>query len=174
MLVLGGFQIASHLTNHNAYGVLEAIRSKASVKGRIIPIITPNDDGSGDTLSICGGIPGSNGECVPIFDAPPDNQPQKPKQDQGAATSPLPDPFDALSYAFYAPQTTHASENRILNATPFARIASTSMASGATQATTVATQPVVSAEAPSPASSTGKQLCLLVPVSWDGTAALVC
>jgi hypothetical protein len=174
MFVLGGFQIASHLTNHNANGVLEAIRSRAYVKGKIIPIITPNQDGSGDTLRICDGIPQSNADqtCPPLFDAPPDNQSPKPKQDQGAATTAIQDIFSFLSDALYAPQTTLTGEIRAFSATSLANIASTVTTSGAAGATNVANRPVVSGtvtmgspQVSSPASSAnGKQVCLLVAI----------
>jgi hypothetical protein len=169
VFVLGGLQIASHITNYNANGVLEAIRSKAYVKGKIIPIITQNDDGSGDTLRICDGIPQANADqCVPIFDAPPANQPQKPKQEQGAATTTFRDIFSDLSDALYAPQTTPTGANRVLNATPSA------------VTTSGATQPVVSAtalnllEGSPPASSNGKPLCLLAALSWGDKAVQFC
>jgi len=169
MFVLGGFQIASHLTNYNANGVLEAIRSKAYVKGRIFPIIGPNEDGTGDTLRICDDIPQSNTDntCVPIVDAPSNNQRPKPKQDQGAATTQ--DVFEALSDALYAPKT---GEIRVLATLP-ANIPSTVTTSGAADTTNVANRPVVPgttavrpSQVPSPASSAnGKQVCLLAAVS---------
>lgn len=156
MFVLGGFQIASHLTNYNANNVLEAIRSKALVKGKIIPIITPNDDGSGDTLKICDDIPQSNTDpnCYPIFDAPPDNQPQKPKQDQGAATTTYRDVFSDLGDALYTPPAYTTTEVRVFSA-PRANIAPTS------GVTNVANRPAVTGvllDVPSPASVNGKQV----------------
>ena len=173
MFVLGGFQIASHLTNHNADGVLEAIRSKAYVKGKIIPIITPNGDGSGDTLRICNGIPQSNADqtCVPIFDAPPDNHPPNPKQDEGPATTTLRDVFSELSGALFPPQTQPADEARVFGATSLANLAPASTTNGAARATNVANQPSVSGTAVRlsgalpPASAIGKQVDLLAALS---------
>ena len=178
MFVLGGFQIASHLTNYKADGVLEAIRSKAYVKGKIIPIITPNGDGTGDTLRICNGIPQSNADqtCVPIFDAPPDNQHPKPKQDQDAATTTLRDVFSELSGALYPQQTQPTGEIRVFGATSLANLAPAVITNGAARATNVANRPSVSgttvrlSEASSPVSANGKLVGLLVAVSRGGKA----
>ena len=177
MFLLGGFQIASHLANYKADGVLEAIRSKAYVQGNIIPIITPNDDGSGDTLKICDGIPQSDTDqtCVPIVDAPPDDQPPKPKQDQGAATTAVRDVFSYLSDALYTPRPYPTDETRYYSATALGKLAS-AVANGAARATDIANQPLVSgtavrlSEVSPPVFANGKRVYLLAAVSRDDKA----
>lgn len=167
MFLLGGFQIASHLANYNADSVLEAIRSKAYVQGNIIPVITPNGDGSGDTLNICDGIPQSNTDqtCVPIVDAPPDNQPPKPKQDQDAATTAVRDVFSYLSDALYTPQPHPTDEVRYYSATALGKMASAVATNGVARATNIANianRPLVSvtavrlSEVSSPVSANGE------------------
>lgn len=169
MFVQGGFQIASNITNHSANDVLEAIRSKASVKGRMIPVITPNQDGSGDTLRVCNGIPQSDADqtCQPVFDAPSNNPRPKHHQNHDATTTTtaLQDNVSSLSGILPASQTPANNNFGLFSVSPPAIIAATataSVAAGATKVTdglAAGTVSVKSTKIPSPSSpGNGKHL----------------
>lgn len=169
MFVQGGFQIASHVTNHNANAVLEAIRSKASVEGRMIPVITPNQDGSGDTLRVCNGIPQSDADqtCQPVFNAPSNDPRPKHHRDQDptTTTSALQDNVSSLSSISLASQTPARNGFSPFSVAPPAIIAPTataSIAAGATKAVDVPAADTIAVEStkiPSPSSpGNGKQV----------------
>ena len=142
MFIQGGFQVASHITNRKANDVLEAIRSKANALEKLIPIITPNPDGSGDTLRLCDGIPqsGADQTCQPIFDSPPPgNQRPKPPRDQNQFTT---TPQALQSDVFLASQKPANGDSRYLSATASGNIPSNATVPVAPGATNAANRPV--------------------------------
>jgi hypothetical protein len=175
MFVQGGFQVASHIANHKANNVLEAIMNKASVKGKVIPVITPNDDGSGDTLRLCNGIPQSDADetCQPVYKAPPTNpQTNRPQAQDAPTISPttaLQDNISTPSGVLFASETPANGITRPSGATSpvnVASIASTAVVAGVSNVamgpSATAVNPIL--VSPGVVSASGKQECFRAAV----------